>query len=322
MEILVSICCMTYNHEKYIAQALDSFLMQETDFAWEIVIHDDASADGTADIIREYARRCPNIIKPLIQTENQQSRGIKVNTVFNMPRSRGKYIAFCDGDDYWTDPHKLQKQITYMEANPGCSLSYTRVQMQQEADQKSSGFIRPYNESRVVPLEDILSRKGISQISSLVYRKECMQEPPDFYMKGPMGDYFMFIFLALQGSAYYIDEPMSVYRINVPGSWMNRLFFGHKEKRIWLNRGVLKSIDEFNRYTGYKYADIMRSWQAECEEAIVMAAGDWQQLRDAKYVNFSKKQFLYTAAKMYTYKYFPGLYQKMRDVKRTVRREV
>ena len=106
-DILVSICCITYNHEDYIADAIEGFLMQKTDFKYEVLIHDDASTDRTAEIIRKYERKFPNLIKPIYQTENQHSKGIKVGK-YNIERALGKYIALCEGDDYWVDPCKLQ----------------------------------------------------------------------------------------------------------------------------------------------------------------------------------------------------------------------
>ena len=121
--IMASINCVTFNHANYIRTALDSFLMQKTDFAFEILVHDDASTDGTSSIIREYAARYPDQVKPLIQTENQYSQGIdNISGAFNFPRARGKYIFMCDGDDYFLSPDKLQKQVDYMEAHPDCTL--------------------------------------------------------------------------------------------------------------------------------------------------------------------------------------------------------
>lgn len=103
-KVMVSINCITYNQEEYIAKAIDSFLMQKTDFKYEILIHDDASTDNTANIIREYQEKYPDIIKPIYQKENQYSQGIKrVDYKFNYSRANGKYIAICEGDDYWTD---------------------------------------------------------------------------------------------------------------------------------------------------------------------------------------------------------------------------
>jgi glycosyltransferase involved in cell wall biosynthesis len=120
--ILVSICIITYNQEKYIAEALNSFLIQKTDFDFEILIHDDASTDKTPQIIKEYEEKYPNIIKPIYQTENKYSKGVSVDLAYNFPRAKGKYIAVCEGDDYWIDRNKLQIQIDYMEKHPQCAL--------------------------------------------------------------------------------------------------------------------------------------------------------------------------------------------------------
>lgn len=121
---LVSICCITYNHESYIRETIEGFLMQKTKFPIEVLIHDDESTDKAADIIREYENKYPDIIKPIYQFDNKYSKGISVSVTYNFPRARGKYIAMCEGDDYWTDPSKLQKQVDFMEVNPDCSLCF------------------------------------------------------------------------------------------------------------------------------------------------------------------------------------------------------
>ena len=119
---LVSICCITYNHEQFIREAVDGFLMQKTDFPIEIIIHDDASIDGTTKIIKEYQGKHAELIKLIIQTENQyKTRGFGF-LVDLFQQAQGKYIALCEGDDYWTDPLKLQKQVDFLEANPDYSL--------------------------------------------------------------------------------------------------------------------------------------------------------------------------------------------------------
>ena len=140
----VSICCITYNHAPYIRSALDGFLMQETDFAYEILIHDDASTDGTADIIREYTARYPDIIKPILREENQYSKGISNISIFNFPRARGEFIAMCEGDDYWTDPHKLRKQVDFLRAHPDCSLCFHSSKIISVDGSMAEGMMRPY----------------------------------------------------------------------------------------------------------------------------------------------------------------------------------
>ena len=122
---LVSICCLTYNHARFIRKCLDGFLMQQTDFPIEILIHDDCSTDGTIEIIQEYTAKYPELIFPLYEEENQYSRGgAGKMDLYNYRRARGKYIAYCEGDDYWTDPLKLQNQVDFMEANPEYSVCF------------------------------------------------------------------------------------------------------------------------------------------------------------------------------------------------------
>lgn len=113
--IMVSICCIVYNHAPYLHQCFDGFVMQKTTFPIEILVHDDASTDGSADIIREYTAKYPHLFKPVYQTENQYSKNVPICATFQYPRAKGKYIAMCEGDDYWTDPYKLQKQVDFME---------------------------------------------------------------------------------------------------------------------------------------------------------------------------------------------------------------
>lgn len=125
---LVSICCLSYNHAPYIRESLEGFLMQKTSFPIEILIHDDASTDGSDDIIKEYAEKYPDIIFPMYETVNQYSNGHQgtIDIEFNYSRARGKYIAYCEGDDYWTDPLKLQKQVDFMESHPDYSVCFHR----------------------------------------------------------------------------------------------------------------------------------------------------------------------------------------------------
>lgn len=120
-DVLVAVVCITYNHEKYLRNALDGFLSQKTDFRYKIVIHDDASTDNTVKIIEEYALKYPQIIVPIYQKENQYQRGINILKEYVAPLLEGKYYAYCEGDDFWCDPHKLQEQVDFMRAHPDYS---------------------------------------------------------------------------------------------------------------------------------------------------------------------------------------------------------
>src|SRR5262245_28919719 len=122
---LVSISCMTYNHAAFIRTCLDHLLVQKTNFPFEIMIHDDASTDGTREIIEEYVSKYPEIIFPFYQKENQYSKGVRgLSSRYNYPRCRGKYVAICEGDDYWTDPYKLQKQVDFLESHEDYVMAY------------------------------------------------------------------------------------------------------------------------------------------------------------------------------------------------------
>ena len=172
MEPLVSICCITYNHKEYIRDALDGFLSQRTDFPYEILINDDASTDGTADIIREYEQKYPEKIRALLQTENQYSKGItNPSGAFNFPRVRGRYVAMGEGDDYWTDPEKLQKQVDYMEAHPDCSLCFHSARIITVDGSLSDKRMRPYPESRIVSPSEIVDKPQGYAMASMMFRR-------------------------------------------------------------------------------------------------------------------------------------------------------
>ena len=146
---LVSICCITYNHAQFIRKCLDGFLMQQTNFPIEILIHDDCSTDGTIEIIQEYTAKYPDLIFPLYEEENQYQHGKAAEIDFyNYRRARGKYIAYCEGDDYWTDPLKLQKQVDFMEVNPEYSVCFHNFQIY---DLRNDQWSKPsYNIGKVL----------------------------------------------------------------------------------------------------------------------------------------------------------------------------
>ena len=143
---LVSICCTSYNHEKFIEKNLEGFLIQETSFPFEILVYDDASTDKTVNIIKEYVTKYPNLIKPIYQKENKYSQGIQTMVEYNIFRAKGTYIAFCEGDDYWIDPYKLKIQIEEMKKYPNLDMSFHPAQ--EINPQKTSKILTRYSNEK------------------------------------------------------------------------------------------------------------------------------------------------------------------------------
>lgn len=217
-EILVSISCITYNHAPYIRQCLDGFLMQKTDFAFEVLIHDDCSTDGTTDIIKEYEAKYPNIIKPLYEEENQWIKGRRGSGVFNFPRAQGKYIAMCEGDDYWTDPQKLQRQVDFLETNPDYSMCFHGAEVLNES-------VYPFSYKSLENREyssDELFKDWIVPTASMLFKREVLYSLVcDKRILN--GDINLVLASANSGRVFGMSDKMSVYRVQSNGLTINRI---------------------------------------------------------------------------------------------------
>ena len=215
-EIVVSICCITYNHAPYIRQCLDGFMMQQTDFAFEVLIHDDASTDGTTEIIKEYEVRYPDVIKPIYEEENQWVKGRRGSAVFNFPRARGKYIAMCEGDDYWTDPLKLQKQVNLLNKHIDvvlCSHLFATVVGGAIGDS-----INRYWQNRKFNLKDIMHGEWPLQTATIMFRKEALNSVV-LTQYDALSDTILVYLLLKEGYGYVMPDIMSIYRESSQGIW-------------------------------------------------------------------------------------------------------
>ena len=240
-KIVVSIICNTYNHEKYIAQALDGFLMQKTNFKYEILIHDDASTDNTAMIIRKYQKLHPDVIKPIYQSENKYSKNININYNYQYPRAQGEYIAFCEGDDYWIDENKLQTQVDLLESNSqliGCVHKYIVVDC--DGNKKNVKTFGYYENEGIYEFNDFFCNELPSQIATLlcrnIFTSEKTRYPSQFSNIKIQGDVKLYLYLLSYGCIYRMSEVMSVYRFvyNANGnSWSSRQLKKHDGYHRW-----------------------------------------------------------------------------------------
>lgn len=248
---IVSICCVTYNHGDYIEEAIDSFLMQETNFPFEIIIHDDASTDNTVDKIKAYAEKYPHIIKTILQVENQYSQGKKIFP-FLLDKSEGKYLALCEGDDYWIDTEKLQIQIDLMEENPNCHLSFHAAEIREGHSEKGIVVSQQSNENLIFSTSDVICGGGaFCPTASMVYHRETAIVHQNFFENIQTGDYFVQILGSLNGGALYINRVMSVYRKGIEASWSSSMLDIEKRKAFYHN--IIDALDRLDIYTDNKY---------------------------------------------------------------------
>ena len=259
-DIMVSVICTAYNHEKYIRQCIDGFVMQKTNFEFEVIVHDDASTDNTANIIREYEKLYPNIIKPIYQKENQYSKGQKITRKLCMEKAKGKYIALCEGDDFWTDERKLQVQFDALESNPSCKLCLCKVRAVQEngevltqtfpSNPLSTGLYKSFD------LLDVICKEYSFQTSSYFFGSSTLKkyfiDEPEFYRVAPVGDWPYLLYFS-QFEIFYIDDEMSCYRKNAMGNFSTTMNASSIEKQKKYYMSMIAMIKSFDQYTNYRY---------------------------------------------------------------------
>jgi glycosyltransferase involved in cell wall biosynthesis len=249
----VSICIPTYNHENYIRQTLDGVLMQKTDFEIEIVIGDDASTDNNQQVIREYVDKYPNLFQAYLHKENQGPKepkefGGRNNVLGLLKACKGDYVALCEGDDYWTDPLKLQKQVDFMEANKDYAICHHNMSVIYE-DASPTHFFNDTNQKAKSSIADILEDRWFIATAATFYRNIFRENNfADWHSRAASGDWALVIQLAATGKIHYISEDMGVYRkhrgglSNVQSS--TNLYFLKNRKQMFA---------EVNEWLDFKY---------------------------------------------------------------------
>jgi len=251
-EPLLSVCLITYNHVNYVSQAIEGVLMQQVNFNWELVIADDFSRDGTREIILKYKEKYPDFIKLIFQDKNV-GPAKNWSDLLHYPNS--KYIAYFEGDDYWTDPYKLQKQVDFLEENEDCSLCFHASKHVNTNNPEKFHVHHP----KIIPTDYkfemkhvILGGGGFMATNSMVFLKEHIMERPEWMDKVPIGDLPLMLLLASKGKIGYVDDVMSVYRImSSSTSWSASMQNQNRAKKH--HYAILKMWSDFDNWTNRKY---------------------------------------------------------------------
>lgn len=253
VKMKVSVSIVTYNHAKFVRQTLDSVLCQETNFDFEIIVGDDLSKDNTREILAEYQARYPDKIRLLLHPTNLGNNGMH-NALATFKEARGEYIAQMDGDDYWVNPHKLQKQADLLDQHPEYSACFTNS-LKVFEDEQYEPFLLVDEKKTAYGLDDLIGEDEIffMATSSIMFRKNAIPEYPAWYYQSQSGDIPRNILLAKAGPIGYIDEIMSVYRKNRGGA----SYADNEKDRAFLRNRILM-YSNINRELDFKYDKLLR----------------------------------------------------------------
>lgn len=307
-QIMVSVICNAYNHEKYIEKTLQGFVNQETNFKFEVLIHDDASTDRTAEIIKQYEDKYPSLIKPIYQSENQW----KINplNVLDIQYSRvnGKYIALCEGDDYWIDNQKLQKQVDLLEERTEFMMCVHATYIYEK--NKRTGKIQPLKNDGILKVEDtIRNGGGYIATNSIMFRVDEFKKIPEF-MK--FYDYTLQIYGALNGGIFYINEFMSVYNFMTEGSW-SRYRKKDIDFSVKINSRFIDIYKKLDVYTDYRYSKLLTEMINKYEAEILWYKGDLNTLKNNfDFYNTLSRKF---KIRLHFRMLFPHIYNKLWEMR-------
>lgn len=250
-DVKVSIVCLAYNQEAYIKDALEGFIAQETDFPFEVIVHDDASTDNTSQIIKQYAERFPDLITPILQKENQFGKGRRIIRDIVLPITHGDYIALCEGDDYWISKHKLQKQYDALAHYEECAICLHNS-LVMDYGCNALYLSEPDSGDRSKSVEEIIVEGGgrKNPTASFFFKKEAY----GCEVRGPVGDHFNLISMARFGGAIWLSEPMSVYRLMAHGSWSVRHEEVSSKARAKYHEQYISSLESLDAWTCGRYS--------------------------------------------------------------------
>ena len=313
----VTIYCTAYNHEPYIRDALEGFLSQKTDFTFEILVTDDASADGTTGILREYQARYPDIVRFFHQEKNLFSQGINIYEEIMYPNTRGQYVAYCEGDDYWTDPEKLQKQVSFLDSHPDYSACVHNSICHFCAGNHPDAPLLPFSGDRDVPFSQII--QGMSRCfhtSSILGRAEFLCNPPDFQAVAftyGFTDYALSLWLCLNGRIRFLDSPMSVYRINSnPASWSSGRDAAYQKKTAFVT-GEIEMMKAMLPHLNTQQTALTEAELLKREYELLYLSGKVEEMTRPPYNVLYEQEPLSFRIKTRLKRMFPSLHEAYRN---------
>ncbi len=282
-KVLISVILNAYNNEKTIQKALDSILTQKTDFDFEILVYDDASTDKTADIIKLYEKKYPEIIKPIYQTENQKSKGIDINKEYQYERAVGKYIAIAEADGYWTDDKKLQTQLDFLEHHPDIPMcAHSSIITFDKKSQKMQRLIIS-RKNCVLTFERILSIKNsFVPLNSIMYKANPSKDIMEFCSKYPY-IYAGIVMAAINGGIIYISKPMSVCKKKGIES------VADNETKIEICRKLCDMLEDADRKTNFEFTESINLHKIEQRFKILKIQKNYKEMKAKEYKTVFKK---------------------------------
>ena len=263
-KVMVSVFCITFNHRDYIERCLKSLVNQKTDFKYEILVHDDASMDGTQEIIREYAEKYPDLIIPILQEKNQYSQNVDILKHFLLPIASGKYIVECEGDDFWCDPNKLQIQVETLENHPECALCVHETNtVDKEGNPQDLHFPTTRIDHCIISTSEFMyltldEQNWLFHLSAFMVSKQLFGAYMEYKTTGfpsrfyKAGDLPLYLYFAMQGDIYYIDRVMSVYTVE-SGGFMSRVK-EDKQFAHMVHQGYIDGLLAFDEFSGHRFS--------------------------------------------------------------------
>jgi glycosyltransferase involved in cell wall biosynthesis len=294
---LVDVAIVTYNHEEFIAQAIESVLAQETDFPYRLIVGDDCSSDNTQTIVKRYAERYPDRITTLLYTNHlgivhKERLGIKI-----LGLCTAKYVALLDGDDYWTSAHKLQEQVNFLESYPDFAICFHNVTVWYEDGSQPNRNFCPPHQKNISTLEDLLDHNFIPTCSAM-FRSGLCEPLPNWFSDVSAADWALHILNAQHGKIGYIDQVMATYRIHHRGFWMGQ----HSVQRL---EKALHAYGVFDKHLNFKYHETIAKKMIEHYNELAHAYEALGNLTKAR--SYARQSFIQRLrSKQISSRYIPG----------------